>query len=572
MERIYGLLGRTLGHSWSAPIHRALGCPDYRLIELEPEDLGPFLRREDVGGLNVTIPYKREVIRYCDVIDPAAEAIGSVNTLVRRDGKLYGYNADIDGFLYMLRRAKISLRGKKVLILGSGGASLTAQAAAKREGARKVVVVSRSGEENYENLPERHGDAEAVVNTTPVGMWPKLEGQPVDLRLLPAVTDVVDVIYNPGRTNLLLQAEEMDRWLESTRGMSDSGGRRVRYTGGLSMLVHQAKRAEELFFGRSIPDEETEKITDRLWRDMTNLVLVGMPGSGKTTVGRELARLSGKPFVDLDEEIVKKAGRPIPEIFASDGEGAFRKLEHEALAEVCARGGQVIASGGGAVLWSENRAAMRRTGRVYQLRRKLEDLPTEGRPLSQAGKLEEMERTRGPLYALAADACFRNESRPEETAGRIWRDFMEGRRKILVINGPNMNMLGIRQPEIYGRATYEDLKDMISAEADHLGVAVDFFQSNHEGALVDAIQRAYFYKVDGIVINPAAYTHTSVALLDAVKAVGIPTVEVHVSDPDTREEFRHVSYIRSACVATIRGHGLEGYLEAVRLLAKGNQP
>ena len=426
MEKIYGLLGRTLGHSWSAPIHKALGCEGYRLFELEPGELEGFLRQEDVGGLNVTIPYKRDVMKYCDALDPAAEAIGSVNTLVRREGKLYGYNTDIDGFLYMLRRAEISLRGKKAVILGSGGASLTAQAAARQEGAREIVVVSRTGEVHYENLPERHADAEVLVNTTPVGMWPRLEGQPVDLRLLPAVTDVADVIYNPGRTNLLLQAEELDHWRRMPGyALSPPGGRSIRYTGGLPMLVHQAKRAEELFFGRPVPDEETEKITARLWRDQANLVLAGMPGSGKTTVGRELARLSGKPFVDLDEEIVRKAGKPIPEIFASQGEGPFRQLEHEVLTEACSRSGQIIATGGGAVLWSENRAAMRRTGRVYHLRRRLEDLPTEGRPLSQAGKLAEMERVRDPLYTAAADCAVSNEFSPEETAGTIWRDFCE---------------------------------------------------------------------------------------------------------------------------------------------------
>ena len=426
MEKIYGLLGQTLGHSWSAPIHKALGCEGYRLFELEPGELEGFLRREDVGGLNVTIPYKRDVMKYCDALDPAAEAIGSVNTLVRREGKLYGYKTDIDGFLYMLRRAEISLRGKKAVILGSGGASLTAQAAARQEGAREIVVVSRTGEVHYENLPERHADAEVLVNTTPVGMWPRLEGQPVDLRLLPAVTDVADVIYNPGRTNLLLQAEELDHWRRMPGyALSPPGGRSIRYTGGLPMLVHQAKRAEELFFGRPVPDEETEKITARLWRDQANLVLAGMPGSGKTTVGRELARLSGKPFVDLDEEIVRKAGKPIPEIFASQGEGPFRQLEHEVLTEACSRSGQIIATGGGAVLWSENRAAMRRTGRVYHLRRRLEDLPTEGRPLSQAGKLAEMERVRDPLYTAAADCAVSNEFSPEETAGTIWRDFCE---------------------------------------------------------------------------------------------------------------------------------------------------
>ena len=406
-EKIYGLLGRKLGHSWSVPIHQALGCGSYRLLELEPEELGPFLRREEIGGLNVTIPYKREVMAFCDVIDPAAEAIGSVNTLVRRGGKLYGYNTDIDGFLYMLRRAKISLTGKKVLVLGSGGAALTAQAAARREGAREVVVVSRTGPDNYENLPQRHGGAEALVNTTPVGMWPNVEGSPVDLRLLPAVTDVADVIYNPGRTDLLLQAEE--------------GG--LRRTGGLPMLAAQAVRAEELFFDKTIPGGETENIIARLQRDRTNIVLVGMPGCGKTTVGRALAELSGKPLVDLDNEIVRRAGKPIPEIFAQDGEAAFRDLESRVLAEVCAGHGQVVATGGGAVLREENRRAMRRTGRVYFLRRALELLPTDGRPLSKRGGLEEMYRARRPMYSAAADVHVDNSAGVEETAGLIWRDF-----------------------------------------------------------------------------------------------------------------------------------------------------
>ncbi len=408
-EKCYGLLGRRLGHSWSVPIHKALGREGYRLFELEPEQLGDFLRREDVGGLNVTIPYKRDVMRFCGVIDPAAEAIGSVNTLVRRDGKLWGYNTDIDGFLYMLRRADISLAGKKVVILGSGGASLTAQAAARMEGAREIAVVSRSGPDNYETLPERHGDAEVLINTTPVGMWPHMDGAPVDLRRLSGLTDVADVIYNPGRTDLLLQAEALG----------------LRHAGGLSMLVHQAKRAEELFFDKPIPDGETEAITARLWREMTNLVLVGMPGSGKTTVGKLLAERSGKSFVDLDGEIARRAGMSIPEMFASQGEGPFRQLEHEVLTEACAKSGQIIATGGGAVLREENRAAMRRTGRVYRLRRRLEDLPTEGRPLSQAGKLEEMERLRDPLYAAAADREIWNVNSPAEAAGEIWRDFYE---------------------------------------------------------------------------------------------------------------------------------------------------
>nr|WP_325186226.1 shikimate kinase [uncultured Oscillibacter sp.] len=407
--KIYGLLGRKLGHSWSVPIHRALGCGGYRLIELEPEALEGFLRREDIGGLNVTIPYKRDVMKFCDVLDPAAETIGSVNTLVRRGGKLCGYNTDIDGFLYMLRRADITLAEKHVVILGSGGASLTAQAAAKREGARSVAVISRAGPDNYENLPARHAGAQVLINTTPVGMWPDMAGSPVDLSSLPHLEAAADVIYNPGRTDLLLQAEALG----------------LAWAGGLPMLVQQAKRAEELFFGRPVPDGETEKLIAQLRRDQTNLVLVGMPGCGKTTVGRCLARLSGRPLADLDGEIVQRAGKPIPEIFAREGEGAFRDLESQVLAEVCAQGGQVIATGGGAVLRPENRAAMRRTGRVYFLRRDLSALPTDGRPLSQRGSLEEMYRVRKPLYGETADTVMDNSAAPEETAKQIWRDFCE---------------------------------------------------------------------------------------------------------------------------------------------------
>lgn len=414
-DKIYGLLGRKLGHSWSVPIHRALGCQDYRLIELEPEELGDFLRREDIGGLNVTIPYKRDVMKFCDVIDPAAEAIGSVNTLVRRDGKLYGYNTDIDGFLYMLRRVKISLAGKKVVILGSGGASLTAQAAARQEGARAVVVLSHSDLDNCEFI--NHRDAEVLVNTTPVGMWPDLDGLSMNLRNLPSVADVVDVIYNPGRTSLLLQAEAMDG--------EPRYHRHFRWTGGLPMLVQQAKRAEELFFDSSIPGEEAEKLIAQLWRDRTNLVLIGMPGSGKTTVGRALARLSGKSLVDVDEEITQAAGKPIPEIFAQEGEEAFRMLENRILKEVCAQSGRVIATGGGVVLHMENWKTMRRTGWVYRLERRLEDLATEGRPLSRPGNLAKMEQTRGPLYRAAADAAVQNDSSPEDAAAKIWRDFCE---------------------------------------------------------------------------------------------------------------------------------------------------
>ena len=432
-DKLYGLIGRKLGHSWSPPIHKALGCKDYRLIQLEQAELADFLRREDIGGLNVTIPYKRDVMPLCDEIDPGAAAIGSVNTIVRRGGKLYGYNTDIDGFLYMLRRAGITLRGKKVVILGSGGASLTAQAAAKREGAAEIAVISRTGLDNYDNLPERHGDAQVLVNTTPVGMWPNVEASPVDLLDFPALEAAADVIYNPYRTSLLLQAEALDRQRRLSAisqenwhtPLSKATEGTLRWTGGLPMLVAQAVAAEERFFDKSIPAGEIERILTLLRPGICNLVLVGMPGCGKSTVGKALSALSGLPLVDLDEEIVRQAGRPIPEIFAQEGEQAFRDLESRVLAEAMAQPGRIVATGGGCVLRPENRLTMRRGGRVYFIQRALEDLPTDGRPLSQAGRLEEMYLVRQPLYDAAADASILNNAPAAETAREIWRDFCE---------------------------------------------------------------------------------------------------------------------------------------------------
>jgi len=408
-EKVYGLLGRKLGHSWSVPIHAALGCESYRLIELEPEELPAFLQRKDIGGLNVTIPYKRDVMPLCDVIDPAAQDIGSVNTLVRRaDGKLYGYNTDIDGFLYMARRAGISLAGQKVVILGSGGASLTAQAAARMEGAREVVVISRSGADNYDNL-SRHADAGIVVNTTPVGMYPSTGVSAVDLAVFPQCQGVLDVIYNPRRTALLMQAEALG----------------LPHSDGLPMLVAQAKTAEERFFDRSIPDSENQRILAQLRREMTNLVLIGMPGCGKTTVGQALAALTGREAIDIDAQIVERAGCSIPEIFAQGGEAAFRDLEREATAEAGKLSGKIILTGGGVVKDRRNYASLHQNGRICHLIRDLSALPTEGRPLSQGADLAAMWQERAPLYASFRDSAAENRGTPEETAELIWRDFCE---------------------------------------------------------------------------------------------------------------------------------------------------
>lgn len=387
----YGLLGERLGHSFSPQIHRDLAGYDYQLLPTPPEAVEGLFARRAFQGLNVTIPYKRTVMPLCDEIDPRAAAIGAVNTVVNQNGRLTGYNTDIDGFLYMARRAGVDMAGKKVVILGSGGTSRTARAAAGELGAREIVTVSRHGEDNYQNL-SRHADAQVLVNTTPVGMYPNCGQSPVSLESFPALEGVLDVVYNPLRTALLLQAEE--------RGLPRSCG--------LPMLVAQAKRAAELFTGQNIDDSRAEAVLHGLRGQLTNIVLIGMPGCGKTTVGRALAGKLGRTFVDLDEEIVRRAGTSIPEIFAREGEAGFRERESALVREFGERTGLVVSTGGGVVTRRENYIPLKQNGLLLHLRRDPAALPTDGRPLSQATASEELWRRRAPLYAAFADGEIDN--------------------------------------------------------------------------------------------------------------------------------------------------------------------
>ena len=387
----YGLLGEKLGHSFSPQIHRDLAGYDYQLLPTPPEAVEDLFARRAFQGLNVTIPYKRTVMPLCDEIDPRAAAIGAVNTVVNRNGRLTGYNTDIDGFLYMARRAGVDMAGKKVVILGSGGTSRTARAAAGELGAREIITVSRHGEDNYQNL-SRHADAQVLVNTTPVGMYPNWGQSPVSLESFPALEGVLDVVYNPLRTALLLQAEE--------RGLPCSCG--------LPMLVAQAKRAAELFTGQNIDDSRAEAVLHGLRGQLTSIVLIGMPGCGKTTVGRALAGKLGRTFVDLDEEIVRRAGTSIPEIFAREGEAGFRERESALVREFGERTGLVVSTGGGVVTRRENYIPLKQNGLLLHLRRDPAALPTDGRPLSQATAPEELWRRRAPLYAAFADGEIDN--------------------------------------------------------------------------------------------------------------------------------------------------------------------
>ena len=396
-----GLLGRKLGHSYSPQIHAYLGHYSYELFEREPEDVDSFLKTGDFSAINVTIPYKKTVMPYCRLTE-TAKRMGSVNTIVRQpDGTLLGHNTDYFGFASLVRKSGLDVNGKKCLVLGSGGASVTAVTALKEMGAH-VVVISRSGEDNYENL-HRHTDASLICNCTPVGMYPHNGSSPIDLDLFPKLEGVLDVIYNPARTRLLLDAE--------SRGLVAENG--------LWMLVAQAKEASEWFQRKTLPDSLIQSVYDKLRLQMENIILIGMPGCGKSTVGKLLAEKLGKTFVDADEELVNTYGADIPSIFASEGEDGFRKKETAILEALGKRSGLVIATGGGCATREENYPLLHQNGTIFWLKRDLRQLPSEGRPLSMITKMEDMYRARKDLYERFADFSIRNDDTPEAAVSEI---------------------------------------------------------------------------------------------------------------------------------------------------------
>ena len=402
-----GLLGRKLGHSYSPQIHSYLGEYSYKLFEKEPEEVGDFLQNGDFTAINVTIPYKKDVMPYCAELTDCAKKMGAVNTIVRRpDGKLIGHNTDYFGLHYTFCRMGLSLKSKKVLVLGSGGASVTTDIVLRELGAN-VIVISRSGENNYTNL-FLHKDAAVIVNTTPVGMYPNAGVSPVDLDLFPHLEGVLDIIYNPARTKLLLDATE----------------RNIPCENGLWMLVAQAKEAAEWFTGEKISDDIIPEIYHKMCKRMENIILIGMPGCGKSTVGKLLAAALDRPFVDADAEIVRTAGITIPEIFEKYGEAGFRKIESRVLTDLGQKSQLVIATGGGCVTKEENYPLLHQNGTIYWLQRDIASLPTKGRPLSQNGKLEEMYFLRKPMYEKFADVIIDNNSGIEKavkaiTEGRV---------------------------------------------------------------------------------------------------------------------------------------------------------
>ena len=393
----FGLIGEKLGPSYSPLIHSKFGDYEYELCEAKEEELEALLKKEEYGGFNITIPYKKTVLKLCDEISDTARAIGSVNTIIRsEDGKLKGYNTDYDGFIYLLKAAKIDVKGMKCMVLGSGGASLTVQTVLADMGASEIVIISRKGENNYENI-NRHFDSEIIVNTTPVGMYPGNGRTPVNLDDFKNCSGVVDLIYNPNKTKLVL----------------DAMAKSLPATGGLAMLVAQAKESSEFFQNKKIEDEEIENAIDEVRSETLNAILIGMPGAGKTLLGKEIADRMGREFVDIDDMIVEHEGMSIPEIFEKKGESYFRKVETEMLEQACVKTGLVIATGGGIVKKKLNYNIIKQNGVVIWIKRDLDKLETDGRPLSQSMPLDQMYEERKDAYSYWSDFFINNNEERE---------------------------------------------------------------------------------------------------------------------------------------------------------------
>ncbi len=403
--RRYGLLGEKLGHSFSPQIHAMLGSYDYQLYELRPDELPGFMRDNPLSGFNVTIPYKQAVMPYLQGLSPAAQSIGAVNTVIRQpDGNLYGDNTDAYGFECQLGEAE-ALRGRKALILGSGGASKTVQWVLASKGIQGIVI-SRQGEDNYNNL-SRHQDAALIVNTTPVGMSPKVEASPLDLQGFEHLKLVLDLIYNPARTRLMLQAQDLG----------------LVCRGGLSMLAAQAIRASWLFGQIPPGSADLDSVIQALDRRTRNIALIGMPGCGKSSVARALARLSGRPVFDTDQMLSESTGLSPAEIIQTHGEPAFRRMESQMLSEAGQQTGAIIATGGGVVTQQGNLNALRQNSRILWLKRPLHLLPTGNRPISQAEGLEALYQKRAPLYGSWSERSYDHQN-IEKTARQIMEDWL----------------------------------------------------------------------------------------------------------------------------------------------------
>lgn len=404
----YGLIGEKLGHSFSKDIHNMLADYDYQLTEIAKEDFHAFMEAKDFNAINVTIPYKQDVIPYLDSISDVAKSIGAVNVIVNKDDKLYGYNTDFAGMEALTKHMGLSLSGKKVLILGSGGTSKTAYALAKSLEARKILRLSRTAREDcitYEDAYRNHLDAEIIINTTPAGMFPKVDSCAIEIERFTKLEGAIDAVYNPLRTEFVQRAEKMG----------------AKASGGLYMLVAQAVFAVEHFLDCKLDSSKLDEVFDKILESKENIVLTGMPSCGKTTIGKALASKLDWQLIDTDAEIVKKAGKTITDIFAEEGEKAFRDLESQVISDVSMMQGVIISTGGGAILRDENIKALKKNGKVYFIDRKLEDLAaTKDRPLSSdIESLKKRYDERYDIYCHTADVRIINDKKIEDAINAI---------------------------------------------------------------------------------------------------------------------------------------------------------
>ena len=410
----YGCIGEHLTHSFSKEIHAALADYPYELREIPSGELSAFMTARDFKAINVTIPYKQDVIPFLKEVNDTAACIGAVNTIVNKSGELYGYNTDFGGMSALIKRAKIDLFGKKVLILGTGGTSNTAMAVAKHMGANAVLKVSRRKAPDvltYDEVKAHHTDADILINTTPCGMFGNVKGVPIDPDLFPNLSGVVDAVYNPLRTELVLNAR----------------ARGIPAVGGLYMLVMQAVLASEIFLDTTYPHDLTERVYTAIKTEKENIVLTGMPSCGKTTVGKLLADKLGRPFIDTDAQIERETGKTPSEIFAAQGEAAFRDIETQVIARLSEQNGAVIATGGGAVLRPQNVDALKTNGRLFFLNRPLEQLvPTSDRPTANnVEALLRLHAERFATYLMTADVALPAGGTADEVAALVERSFFD---------------------------------------------------------------------------------------------------------------------------------------------------
>lgn len=404
----FGLLGRTLGHSYSPRIHGALGNTHYELFEREPSQLQTFFADPELKGINITIPYKVNALEACDVIDPRAERIGCVNTMVRKNEKWYGYNTDYDGFVFTLNHASIDVSNKDCIILGDGASSATVHVALEDLGAKSIIHLSRKTAPFYGDAPNYYKTAQIIINCTPIGMYPHNPANLIDITQFTKLEGVVDLIYNPRRTILLLQAEMMD----------------IPHCDGLPFLVAQGVEAANHFQNESFGTKEIEQILRDMRREKENIILIGMPGVGKTTVGKAIGEAMGRPWIDADQELEKEIG-DISTYITEQGEPAFREKETEVIAKLGTQTGFVISTGGGCVTIPQNYAHLRQNGRIYQLTQPIENLSTSGRVLSSGGleRLRELEEIRTPMYESFAQCIVEHNRNAPETVATILEDF-----------------------------------------------------------------------------------------------------------------------------------------------------